>query len=126
MTNLLNERFEDITNMLLHCRIKVEDKEDPNILDILSDIRSMPGVATVKQTRPLSDKKTTSGKRIIEVNVSYNPKYIDDKNPNPTPSDGMMKLLKLIIKVESLDRIKVVDHDDLGIKSRLNKNPIII
>ena len=80
MTNLLNERFEDIINMLLHCRIKVEDKDDPNILDILSDIRAMPGVATVKQTRPLSDKKTTSGKRIIEINVTYNPKYIDAKN----------------------------------------------
>lgn len=126
MTNLLNERFEDITNMLLHCRIKVEDKDDPNILDILSDIRAMPGVATVKQTRPLSDKKTTSGKRIIEINVSYNPKYIDIDNPNPTPSDGMMKLLKFIIKTENLDRIKVIDHDDLNIKSRLNKNPIII
>jgi len=126
MTNLLNERFEDIINMLLHCRIKVEDKDDPNILDILSDIRAMPGVATVKQTRPLSDKKTTSGKRIIEINVTYNPKYIDAKNPNPTPSDGMMKLLKIIIKTESLDRIKVVDHDDVGIKSRLTKNPIII
>ena len=126
MKDLLVERYEDLTNMLVHCRIKVEDREDPNILDILTDIRALPGVVTVRQTRPLSEKKTSSGKRIIEINISYISKYINENNPNPTDSDAMMQILKKLITVENLDMAKLIDHDNEQIAARTIKKPIII
>tara|TARA_Y100000592_G_C5401514_1_gene283360 strand:- start:465 stop:845 length:381 start_codon:yes stop_codon:yes gene_type:complete len=126
MKDLLVERYEDLINMLVHCRIKVEDREDPNILDILTDIRALPGVVTVRQTRPLSEKKTSSGKRIIEINISYISKYINENNPNPTDSDAMMQILKKLITVENLDMAKLIDHDNEQIAARTIKKPIIV
>ena len=126
MTNLLQERNEDLVKMLVHCRVEIEGKDDPNILDILSDARALPGIATVRQTRPLSDKKTTSGKRIIELNISYNPKYVDIKNPNPKDLDACMKILKSLINVENLDMAKLIDHDIEQIAIKTKKNPIIV
>jgi len=126
MTDMLLERYEDLTNMLVHCRVKVEDKDDPNILDILTDVRALPGIVTVRQTRPLSDKKTTSGKRIIEINISYIAKYINKKNPNPTNSDAMMQILTALKTIENLDMAKLVDHDDQNIAARTIKNPIVV
>ena len=126
MTDMLLERYEDLTNMLVHCRVKVEDKDDPNILDILTDVRALPGVVTVRQTRPLSDKKTTSGKRIIEINISYIARYINKKNPNPTNSDAMMQILTALKTIENLDMAKLVDHDDQNIAARTIKSPIVV
>ena len=126
MTDMLLERYEDFTNMLVNCRVKVEDKDDPNILDILTDVRALPGIVTVRQTRPLSDKKTTSGKRIIEINISYIAKYINKKNPNPTNSDAMMQILTALKTIENLDMAKLVDHDDQNIAARTIKNPIVV
>ena len=126
MTDMLLERYENLTNMLVHCRVKVEDKDDPNILDILTDVRALPGIVTVRQTRPLSDKKTTSGKRIIEINISYIAKYINKKNPNPTNSDAMMQILTALKTIENLDMAKLVDHDDQNIAARTIKNPIVV
>ena len=126
MTDMLLERYEDLTNMLVHCRVKVEDKDDPNILDILTDVRALPGIVTVRQTRPLSDKKTTSGKRIIEINISYIAKYINKKNPNPTNSDAMMQILTALKTIENLDMAKLVDHDDQNIAARTIKTPIVV
>tara|TARA_Y100001937_G_C7002300_1_gene277043 strand:+ start:230 stop:610 length:381 start_codon:yes stop_codon:yes gene_type:complete len=126
MEDLLVERHEDLVNMLVHCRVKVEDRDDPNILDILTDIRALPGVVTVRQTRPLSDKKTSSGKRIIELNISYISKYINKKNPNPSDSDAMMQILQMLKTTENLDLAKLIDHDNEQIAARTIKKPIIV
>jgi hypothetical protein len=126
MTDLLQERHEDLVKMLVHCRVQIEGKDDPNILDISTDIRSLPGVATVKQTRPLSVKRTSKGKRIIELKISYNPKYLDPDDPNPKDLDACMKVLKSLIKIEKLDMAKLIDHDIETISIKTKKNPIIV
>lgn len=126
MTGLLQERHADLVKMLVHCRVQIEGKDDPNILDILTDARSLGGVATVRQTRPLSDKRTSSGKRIIELNISYNPKYVDPNDPNPKDLDACMKILKGLIRIENLDMAKLIDHDTESIAIKTKKNPIIV
>ena len=126
MTSLLQERHEDLVKMLVHCRVQIEGKDDPNVLDILTDARSLSGIATVRQTRPLSDKKTSSGKRIIELNISYNPKYVDPNNSNPKDLDACMKVLKGLIKIENLDMAKLIDHEIESIAIKTKKNPIIV
>ena len=126
MKQTLLERHEDLINMLVRCRIKIDDREDPTVLDLMTDMRALPGIVTVRQTRPLSDPVTTSGRRVIELNVSYIPKYIQKGPSTPDASTAMMQVIKMLKLVETVDMIKVVEHDNNAIGARLIRNPIIV
>ena len=78
--NMLQEGHKDVVNMVVRCRIKIEDRDDPTVLDIMTDMRALPGIVTVRQTRPISDPVTNAGHRIVELNVSYIPKYLTADN----------------------------------------------
>ena len=116
---LLLERHKDLVNMVVRARIMIEDREDPTVLDIMTDMRALEGVVTVRQTRPISDPVTNAGHRIVELNVSYIPKYITGK-------DKLDKVLKLLKSTEGTDMIKLMEHDSDLISSKLNKKPYII
>lgn len=117
--NLLLERHKDLINCLIRCRVKIEDREDPTVLDIMTDMRALPGIVTVRQTRPLSDVVTSYGHRLIELNVSYIPSFIEEKNK-------FMSMIKSLKKVEGVDMIKVMEHDNDIINAKLKKSPLII
>ena len=112
--NLLLERHNDLLNTLIRCRIKIEDREDPTVLDIMTDMRALPGIVTVRQTRPISDTVTSYGHRLIELNVSYIPSFIE-------ANDKFMSMIKSLKKVEGVDMIKVMEHDDQAINLKLQK-----
>lgn len=116
---ILLERHSDLINSLIRCRIKIEDREDPTVLDIMTDMRALPGVVTVRQTRPISDVVTSYGHRLIELNVSYIPTFIESKDP-------FMAMIKSLKKVEGVDMIKVMEHDNDVINAQLKKSPLII
>lgn len=116
---MLLERHSDLLNTLIRCRIKIEDREDPTVLDIMTDMRALPGIVTVRQTRPISDVVTSYGHRLIELNVSYIPSFIE-------ANDKFMSMIKSLKKVEGVDMIKVMEHDDQMINAKLEKNPLII
>ena len=117
--NLLLERHKDLVNCLIRCRIKIEDREDPTVLDIMTDMRALPGIVTVRQTRPLSDVVTSYGHRLIELNVSYIPSFIEEK-------DKFMTMIRSLKKVEGVDMIKVMEHDNDIINAKLKKSPLVI
>lgn len=116
---ILLERHSDLLNMLVRCRIKIEEREDPTVLDIMTDMRALPGIVTVRQTMPISDVVTSYGHRLIELNVSYIPSFIDDK-------DKFMSVVKSLKRIEGVDMIKVTEHDNDSLNKRLQKSPIII
>jgi hypothetical protein len=116
---LLLERHKDLINCLIRCRIKIEDREDPTVLDIMTDMRALPGIVTVRQTRPLSDVVTSYGHRLIELNVSYIPSFIEEK-------DKFMTMIRSLKKVEGVDMIKVMEHDNDIINAKLKKSPLVI
>jgi len=116
---LLLERHKDLLNMLVRCRIMIEDREDPTVLDIMTDMRALEGIVTVRQTRPISDPVTNVGHRIVELNVSYIPKYVE-------ADDKLDKVIKSLKSVEGVDMIKVMEHDDQTINRQLEKSPLII
>ena len=119
MKDLILERHADLVNSLIRCRIKIEEREDPTVLDIMTDMRALPGVVTVRQTRPISDVVSSYGHRLIELNVSYIPTFVESKNP-------FMSMIKSLKKVEGVDMIKVMEHDEQSINKQLQKRPIII
>lgn len=116
---LLLERHSDLVNMLVRCRINIEDREDPTVLDIMTDMRALPAIVTVRQTRPISDVVTSYGHRLIELNVSYIPSFIENK-------DKFMTVVKSLKKVEGIDIIKVMEHDSDVINNQIQKSPLVV
>ena len=117
--DLILERHSDLVNTLIRCRIKIEDREDPTVLDIMTDMRALEGIVTVRQTRPISDIVTSQGHRLIELNVSYIPSFVQEK-------DKFMSIIKSLKKIEGVDMIKVMEHEDQNINQQIQKSPLII
>ena len=117
--NLLLESHKDLENILVRCRIKIEDREDPTVLDIMTDMRALEGIVTVRQTRPISDIITNAGHRIVELNVSYIGKFIKAK-------DKLRSVGLSLKSVEGVDMIKIMEHDNDIINATLVKNPLIL
>jgi hypothetical protein len=116
---LLLESHKDLENVLARCRIKIEDREDPTVLDIMTDMRALEGIVTVRQTRPISEVITNAGHRIVELNVSYIGKFIKAKDK--------LKTVGLSLKsVKGVDMIKIMEHDNDIINATLVKNPLIL
>ena len=118
---LLLERHKDLVNSLMRCRIMIEDREDPTVLDIMTDMRALPGIVTVRQTRPISEPVTNNGHRIVELNVSYIEKYL-----SVTKGDVLKEVAKSLKTVEGVDMIKVMEHDNDIVNAKLQKRPMII
>tara|TARA_B100001989_G_scaffold213088_1_gene162973 strand:- start:1607 stop:1972 length:366 start_codon:yes stop_codon:yes gene_type:complete len=117
--NLLLERHSDLVNMLVRCRIKIEDREDPTVLDIMTDMRALEGIVTVRQTRPISEI-VSDNQRIIELNVSYIPSFVKNKK------DVFLAVVKSLKIVEGIKIVKIIEHDSDLINQKLQKNPLII
>jgi hypothetical protein len=116
--DMLLEAHSDLLNILVRCRIKIEDRDDPTVLDIMTDMRALPGIVTVRQTRPISDIISSEGHRIVELNVSYIPSFVDSKNV-------FVDVLKSLKRVEGVKMIKAIEHDDQLINLELEKKPLI-
>ena len=116
---LLLERHKDLINMIVRARIMIEDREDPTVLDIMTDMRALEGIVTVRQTRPISDPVTNAGHRIVELNVSYIPEFIKSK-------DNLKTVLTSLKSIEGVDMIKLMEHDSDLINNSLREKPYII
>ena len=116
---LLLERHKDLINMIVRARIMIEDREDPTVLDIMTDMRALEGIVTVRQTRPISDPVTNAGHRIVELNVSYIPEFIRSK-------DNLKTVLTSLKSIEGVDMIKLMEHDSDLINNSLREKPYII
>lgn len=116
---LLLERHKDLINMVVRSRIMIEDREDPTVLDIMTDMRALEGIVTVRQTRPISDPVTNAGHRIVELNVSYIPEFVKSK-------DKLRKVLTSLKTIEGVDMIKLMEHDSDLINNNLKNKPYVI
>ena len=116
---LLLERHKDLVNMIVRSRIMIEDREDPTVLDIMTDMRALEGIVTVRQTRPISDPVTNAGHRIVELNVSYIPEFIKS-------NDKLKTVLTSLKSVEGVDMMKLMEHDSDLINNSLKGKPYII
>tara|TARA_E500000331_G_C16779611_1_gene507504 strand:+ start:197 stop:571 length:375 start_codon:yes stop_codon:yes gene_type:complete len=116
---LLLERHKDLINMVVRSRIMIEDREDPTVLDIMTDMRALQGIVTVRQTRPISDPVTNAGHRIVELNVSYIPEFVKS-------NDNLKTVLTSLKTIEGVDMIKLMEHDSDLINNSLKNKPYVI
>ena len=119
MSNLLTEGHKDLLNVLIRARISIDDREDPTMLDITTDMRALPGNVTVRQTQPVSDPVTSSGKRIVELNVSYIEDFVKGK-------DKLKEVLYSLKTTKGVDMIKAIEHDNDIVDKILKTSPYII
>lgn len=120
MKNLLQERYEDLESMIVRVRVLIDGKQDPTILDIMTDMRALPGIVTARQNRPVSDVVTTNKKRILEIKISYIPKLVHDKGlPDLNTAIIVGRLLK---QVEGCDMIKLLEHTNDILNYDFQKN----
>jgi hypothetical protein len=105
--------------MVVRSRIMIEDREDPTVLDIMTDMRALQGIVTVRQTRPISDPVTNAGHRIVELNVSYIPDFVKAK-------DKLKVVLTSLKTIEGVDMIKLMEHDSDLINNTLKNKPYVI
>lgn len=117
---ILKEAHKDVVSIIIRCRIKIEDRDDPTLLDIMTDMRALPGIVTVRQNLPLSDIIDTVGHRIAELKVTYIPSFVEVK------SDILMSVLKSLKTIKGVDMIKLTQHDDVNIMNILSTSPIVI
>lgn len=121
MKKILKEGHRDLVGMIVRARILIEDTKDPTVLDIMTDMRALPGIVTIRQTQPVSDPNFEE-KRLIELDVSYNPYYLKDGNLKDDP----VYVAKLLKTVEGVDMVKITYHDDRTFNARLKNEPVII
>ena len=120
MSNQINERVEDLTGMLIRFRVQVDDPEGQTALDIQTHLRALAGIVTVRQTRGLSKHVTPSKKRLMECHISYVKSRLDSY----AKIDDLLVLFK---RVEGIDMVKLMEHDDPSINASLIKNgPITV
>lgn len=116
---LLLERHKDLVNIIVRARIQIDGIKDPTLLDIMTDMRALEGIVTVRQYTPISDTFGTYEYRSAELKVSYIPKYIKDE-------DKLMTVLKSLKSVEGVDLIKLLEHDDVYIMQSLQNKSIVV
>jgi hypothetical protein len=118
----INERHKDLINIIIRARISIDQPDDPTVLDIMTDMRALPGIVTVRQTQPVSEPINSKEQRVIELKVSYIPSYVKDGMLVDDPKVVAQQLKK----VEKVDMIKVIGHDNPAYDFKLKKKPIII
>jgi len=121
---LLLEKHKDLVEMIVRAKISIDKPTEPTVLDIMTDMRALAGIVTVRQTRPVSDPFGVDEKRIIELNVSYIPKFIKQYSGNP--NTDLLTVLRSLKTIPSVEMLKVMSHDDDNINNQVIKSPIII
>jgi len=116
---LLLERHKDLVNIVVRCRIQIDGRDDPTLLDLTTDMRALEGIVTVRQNRPISDPIDTASHRIAELKVSYIPRYV-------SKSDKLMTVLRSLKTVEGVDMIKLIEHDSDIIMQKISSAPLVI
>lgn len=116
---LLLERHKDLVNIVVRCRIQIDGRDDPTLLDLTTDMRALEGIVTVRQNRPISDPINTASHRIAELKVSYIPRYV-------SKSDKLMTVLRSLKTVEGVDMIKLIEHDSDIIMQKISSAPLVI
>lgn len=116
---LINESFKEVLNMIVRCRVKIDGREDPTLLDIMTDIRALPGIVVVRQNLPISEI-SSQGYRFVELKTSYSPNFIETEEDEKK----LTKVLKSIKSVKGIDMIRVEEHDDINVMNQIKKSPI--
>lgn len=97
---LVTESYEDIVEIIVRVRVRVARESDPKMLDIMTDVRGLPNVITVKQHGELG-KLDHNGRQFGVLQINFVEK-----------ADGALKQLLLGLKdIEGIDLVRIVARE---------------
>ena len=117
ISKIVKENYDSLRAINIKARTKTRGKKDPTVLDILTDMRAISNIVTVKQIGSLM--RAGPGKDDIIVNVDY---LINQGFDNVKQMKGIAQKIK---SINGVDLVKIVMFqnepffDDAG-------NPIVI
>lgn len=97
---VLAEGYDDIVEVIVRTRVKITAKADPTLLDILTDIRGIKNVITVKQIGELT-KTDLDGRQFATLMV----KFEDDEEYS------VADLERDTGQVSGIDIVKIVSYE---------------
>lgn len=97
---IVKESYEDIVEIIVRIRVRVARESDPKMLDIMTDIRGLPNVITVKQHGELG-KMDHDGRQfaLLQINFVEAERY------------DLKQLLMGLKQIEGVDLAKIVARE---------------
>lgn len=102
---VLREGFEDIRDVGVRLRVKIDSPTDPTVPDILTDVRGVNKVITVAQEGPM--KPAEDGKNWLTLTVGF----VDDE------SYDLPDLLRDLRDIDGVDMVRIweIDPEEDGV-----------
>jgi len=97
----LNEGFNDVVDVIIRIRVKIQGPGTRNLRDILTDVRGLINVITVEQIGKIS-KRDMDGRSFVALNV----KFEDDEEYH------VKNMLQDISDIVDVDMIRFIRIDD--------------
>jgi hypothetical protein len=96
----LVEGYSDIVEIMIRIRVKITGKHSPMLLDVLTDIRGIQNVITVKQIGELG-RINIDGQQFALLSI----KFEDDDEY------GVPELYDALKKIQGIDIIKILTYE---------------
>lgn len=98
--SVIRESYDDIAEIIVRARVAVAHDYDPTMLDILTDIRGLPNVITVKQVGELG-KQDVNSRQFVTLRINF----IEGEEY------ALVDLLKGIKSIEGIDLVRIVSRE---------------
>jgi hypothetical protein len=101
VSSVLNEGFNDVIDVIVRVRVKIQGPGTRTLRDILTDIRGLVKVITVEQLGKISDRDI-GGRAFAALNIKF----------EDTEDYEVGDLLRDISKISDVDMIRFIRIDD--------------
>jgi hypothetical protein len=105
----------DLLDVVMRLRVKTKDPKDPQVADIITNIRVIKGVAIVRQVSPVI--RTKDGNDVLQVSVKFLP-------PTENTEKAVEVIGKLVRKLPGVDICMILSVGGKEIR-RKNGDPFI-
>lgn len=105
----------DLMDVVMRLRVRTKDPKDPQVADIVTNIRVIKGVAIVRQVSPVI--RTKDGNDVLQVSVKFLP-------PTEDTEKAVTIIGKLVRKLPGVDICMILSVGGKEIR-RKNGDPFI-
>lgn len=101
VNSILNEGFNDVIDVIIRIRVKIQGPGTRTLRDILTDIRGLVKVITVEQEGKISDRDI-DGRAYAVLNIKF----------EDTEEYEVSDLLRDVSSINDIDMIRFIKIDD--------------
>lgn len=101
MLGCLNEGFEDVIRLAIKVRMSLSQPSDPGLIDVLTDLRSIEGVSTVRQVGATYKDDLSAHKEWANFIVSFDSIFPGEPR----------EVAEAALRIEGIDLVKLVAVD---------------